>query len=354
MKKLIAMLLALAMVLSFAACSNEAENEEPNEGNESNSEVEGGNEAEAPATYTLGMGIVVNPESTTDGNAQIDATVAVVVLDAEGKIADVEIDCAQTALNTVEFPADLTTVDVRSKAEKKEDYGMAAIMGVPEWYVQVDALEEVLVGMTAEEVAAIELVESNGHMVATDETIYAACTMNMTDFVEAVVKACNDEYAKEFTSDAWTLGLGVNTAVLESTAATANANGTAALYTNFAGVVTDAEGKILATLCDMIQPTVTFDATGAVVEIKADLRSKKELKEDYGMAAVMGVPEWYVQAKAFEDFTLGLTGEEVASIETTTNDHNYVVAADETLYAGCTIQISEFMSTVAKACVNAQ
>lgn len=353
MKKLIAMLLALAMVLSFAACSND---EEPadDDNNQSNVEVENPDEGdEDEATYTLGMGVVVNTGSTTDGNAQVDATVAVVVLDAEGKIVDVEIDCAQTVLNTTEFPADLTTVDVRSKAEKKEDYGMAAIMGVPEWYVQVDALEEVLVGMTGEEVAAIELVESNGHMVATDETIYAACTMNMTDFVEAVTKACNDEYAKEFTASEWNLGLGVNTSVLESTAATADANGTAALYTNFAGVVLDAEGKVIVALCDMIQPTVDFDATGAIVAVKEDLRTKKELKEDYGMAAIMNVPEWYVQAKAFEDFIVGLTGEEVAGIETTTNEHDYVVAADETLYAGCTIQISEFMSTVAKACTNA-
>lgn len=353
MKKLLAMLLALVMVLSFAACSNEDAPVDENPSSESEAETPVDEDpvdeepADTAATYTLGMGVHVSTGSSADGNAQVDATVAVVVLDAEGKIVDIEIDCAQTKLNTVEFP-DLTTVDVRSKAEKKEDYGMAAVMGVPEWYVQVDALEEVLVGMTAEEVAAIELIEHNGHNVAlNDETIYAACTMDLTGFKAAIAKACADEYAKEFTADSFELSLGVLTDVSESTAATADAEGVARLYTNFAGVVTDANGAVLAVLCDMIQPTVNFDATGAITATKEDLRTKKELGFDYNMVTYGGaIAEWFEQTLAVEEYFVGMTAADIEALEL--YDHNGHMTF-EAIVASCTMNVNEFQATVLKA-----
>lgn len=354
MKKLLAMLLALVMVLSFAACSNndapvdedpssESEASNPEENNDPVDEEP----VDTAATYTLGMGVNVSTGSSADGNAQVDATVAVVVLDAEGKIVDIEIDCAQTKLNTVEFP-DLTTVDVRSKAEKKEDYGMAAVMGVPEWYIQVDALEEVLVGMTAADVEAIELVEHNGHQVAlNNETIYAACTMDLTGFKAAIAKACADEYAKEFTAESFELGLGVLTDVSESTAATADAEGVAKLYTNFAGVVTDADGVVLAVLCDMIQPTVNFDAAGAITGAKEDLRTKKELKYDYNMVTYGGaIAEWFEQTLAVEEYLVGMTAADIEALEL--YDYNGHMTF-EAIVASCTMNVNEFQATVLKA-----
>ena len=55
------------------------------------------------------------------------------------------------------------------------------------------------------------------------------------------------------------------------------------------------------------------------------------------------------QAKAFEEYVVGKTGEEVAAIETVENDHGYSVAADEALYASCTIQITGMMAVIAQA-----
>ncbi len=364
MKKLLALLLALVMVLSFAACSNNDEPVDDQSNSESESENTSSENNEEPvdtaASYKLGMGISVSTASSKEGTAQVDATVAVVVLDEEGKIVKCELDCAQTALNTAEFPADLTAVEVRSKQEKKEDYGMAAIMNTREWYVQADAFAEAVVGMTGAEVEAIEtVVNDGGHNVAVDETLLAACTMDITGFKAAIVKACNDEYAKEFTADSFTLGLGVNTDVSESTAASADANGVAKLYTNFAGVVVAEDGTILADLIDVIQPQIEFDASGAIVTVSADydasFRTKKELKNDYNMVTYGGaIAEWMDQATAFETYVTGMTADQVAAIELTTNDHGYSVAVDEALTAGCTIQITEFMSTLAKAFANAR
>ena len=61
------------------------------------------------------------------------------------------------------------------------------------------------------------------------------------------------------------------------------------------------------------------------------------------------IAEWDAQSDAFSKYVVGKTAEEVAAIETTTNDHGYAVAADEALYAGCTMQISGMMEFVAQA-----
>ena len=85
MKKLLALLLALVMVLSFAACSG---NDEPvvdeNNSEETSSEEQSNTEDPAPVaeTYKLGMGIVVSTKSSKEAQAQVDATVAVVVTDS--------------------------------------------------------------------------------------------------------------------------------------------------------------------------------------------------------------------------------------------------------------------------------
>lgn len=357
MKKLLALLLALVMVLSFAACNNQPADDQSESQSESESESQ--SEVSEPettaASYKLGMGVSVSTKSSKAGNAQVDATVAAVVLDAEGKIVAADLDVAQNILAITDGVVDGATFDARTKKEKKEDYGMKGVSPIgKEWYEQADAFCQFVIGKTGAEVAALETKEENGHNVAVDETLYAGCTMDITAFVDAFTKACNDEYAREFTADEFTLGLSaVSTVDSETASATADANGKAYMYTEFAAVAVDKDGKILAALIDSIQPKITFDTKGEIVEA-AFKGTKKELKEDYGMAAIMGVPEWYIQATAFEDFITGLTGDEVANLETKQNDHGYNVAADETLYAGCTIQITGYMESVAKAVANAK
>ena len=78
--------------------------------------------------------------------------------------------------------------------------------------------------------------------------------------------------------------------------------------------------------------------------------TKMELGDDYGMVAYgNAIAEWDAQSKAFSEYVVGKTAAEVAAIETTENDHGYSVAADETLYASCTIQITGMMAVIAQA-----
>ena len=126
-----------------------------------------------------------------------------------------------------------------------------------------------------------------------------------------------------------------NKAQLDSTAAT---------------VVLDAEGKIVLCRIDCAQNAM--DVTDGFLTLGGDYRTKMEKGADYGMAGVSPIgAEWDAQAKAFEEYVVGLTGEEVANMETQlVNDHN--ISTDEALLAGCTMDITDMKEAVAKACAD--
>ena len=356
MKKLLALLLALVMVLSFAACNNQPADDQSESQSESESESQSeASESETTAaSYKLGMGVSVSTKSSKAGNAQVDATVAAVVLDAEGKIVAADLDVAQNKLAITDGVVDGATFDARTKKEKKEDYGMKGVSPIgKEWYEQAEAFCQFVIGKTGAEVAALETKEENGHNVAVDETLYAGCTMDITAFVDAFSKACNDDGAREFTADEFKLGLSAISTVSEATSATAEEDGKANMYTEFAAVAVDKDGKLLADVIDTIQPKITFDAKGEIVEAKFD-GTKRELKDGYGMRNSSSIAkEWFEQASAFEAYVIGKTADEVKAIETV-ESNNHMVPTDEALLAGCTMQITGYMESVAKAMANAQ
>ena len=80
MKKLLMAVFALCAVLGLAACGDKE------------------------ADYKLGMGVEVSTSSSTNataekaGNAQVDATVAAVVVDKDGKIVACRLDAVQNKI----------------------------------------------------------------------------------------------------------------------------------------------------------------------------------------------------------------------------------------------------------------
>lgn len=134
----------------------------------------------AAAEYTLGMGVSLSTASSKEGNAQVDATVAAVVLDAEGKIVACRVDCAQSKMDITDGEVD-TAKEFKTKMELGPDYGMtvASPIGV-EWDAQSAAFSAYVVGMNGEEVAALETQEHNGHQISVDETLLASCSMDIT------------------------------------------------------------------------------------------------------------------------------------------------------------------------------
>jgi hypothetical protein len=350
MKKILAFALILCMALTMIAC--------------------GAKEAE----YKLGMGVVVKMDSSKTGNAQVDATVATVVTDADGKIVLCRIDVAQNKMNVTDGAVD-TALTFKTKMELGDDYNMAKygkpnVEGgtVKEWYEQTKAFEAYVVGKTAAEVKAIETKEVNAHQIAVDEALLnAGCTMQITEFKDAVVKACEDAQGMSFKAVAgtFTLGVAAKSTAAESVAPTAEKDGTVAMYTDFAASVV-VDGKIVATLNDAIQPKITVNTAGEVTpnEFKG---TKRELKEDYNMVKFGSnldnngdgkVLEWYVQSAAFSNYVVGKTGAEVAGMKTvaaTQGSVGYMISADaDLLAAGCTIQIGAICAVVAQSVTNAR
>ncbi len=364
MKKILALVLCLCMALCAVACTGNENPENP----------------ENPATeaeYKLGMGIVVDMSESATGTAQVDATVATVVTDADGKIVSCRIDVAQNKMAVADGAVD-TAAEFQTKMEKGDAYGMAAALNygmdwngdgvVKEWYDQAKAFEAYVVGKTVSEVEAIATkeVEGKGYIIPADDALLSAgCTIQVTDFIEAVAKACKDEQGVSFTTAAtFTLGVAAKTTAAESTAATADTEGVVKMYTDFAASVV-ADGKILASLNDAIQPQIKVNTAGEVTpaEFKG---TKRELKDAYGMAPALGygmdwngdgkVLEWYLQSLEFSKFVVGKTAADVEAMATKeVEGKGYIISADDALLsAGCTIQITSIKTVVAQSVKNAR
>ena len=354
MKKIITLLLCLCVVLGLVACG------------------------ETEATYKLGMGVVVDLNSSTTNTAQVDATVATVVLDADDKIVTCRIDAVQNKMDVTNGAVN-TAATFQTKMEKGAAYGMgqAEITDanrwmdnngdgiVKEWDAQAKAFEAYVVGKTATQIAAMETQLVNGHNISTDEALLTAgCTIQIGDFRDAVVKACEDAQGMEFTTaKTFTLGVAATSFVDSATvAATATENGTVAMYSDFACAVV-ADGVVLASLNDAIQPKITMTVAGEIAT-KEFTGTKRELKEDYHMAAFGQsmdwngdgiVKEWYLQSMAFSNYVVGKTAAQIADIATQEIPSGYVIATDDALLsAGCTIQITGIKAVVAKSANNAR
>ena len=353
MKKLLAMLLALVMVLSFAACGTEEtpvdpEVENPSEGEETPVEPE--EPAVTEATYTLGLGTVVS-QNTDKG--QVNATFAAVVTDAEGTIVAIDLDVAQsTAKKTDAGVFTAEDFDDRTKTEKEFDYNMAGASPISkEWFEQMAAFEAWAIGKTIDYIVGVETVESNGHQVAANEAdLYAGCTMDITAFQAAVADSVNS--TTEFTTaEEFTLGLGVVTTCTVAEA-TAEKDGSVQMYSDYAAVVV-AGDVVLAARLDAIQP-----AFGLLVDntltAKEDLRSKYQLKEAYNMIVASPIQaEWYVQADAYCAYVAGKTAADLEAIELVEVNNHMVAANEADLYAGCTMQVNSYIAATVKAINNA-
>ena len=346
-KKILAMLLCVCMVVALAAC--------------------GAKQSE----YKLGMGVVVNMDSSAENNAQVDATVAAVVTDASGKIVACRIDVAQNKMNVADGAVDPAQT-FKTKMELGPDYGMAGNPystdnngdgKVLEWDEQAKAFESYVVGKTADEIDAMTTQEANGHQISTDDALLSAgCTIQIDDFKNAVVKACRDEQGMSFKAGSdFTLGVAAKTTAEESTAATADEDGVVKMYSDFAAAVM-VDGKIVAALNDAIQPNITISANGEIVDT-AFKATKRELKEDYGMAGNPyssdnngdgKVLEWYEQSAAFSSYVVGKTADDVANMKTQEVEGHVISAEEDLLNAGCTIQISSICAVMAQAANNAR
>ena len=316
--------------------------------------------------YKLGMGVIVGLNSSKTGTAQVDATVAVVVLDKDGKIVDCKIDAAQNVASLTDGAFSFTKLE-KTKAELGYDYNMAKYGKnqdrngdgkVLEWFEQAAAFEAWCIGKTVDEIANMATqTQDDGYVISNDEALLSAgCTIQITDFRDAVVKACNDEQGATFsTVGKITLGVAATSYDSESAAAEGDTEGSIKMYTDF-GATALVDGKIVAALNDAIQPEIKFNVDGEITA-KTFKGTKRELKEDYNMSkwghSLVGnetVAEWYLQSAAFSKYVVGKTPAEVMAIPTQVASNGYIISGDDALLsAGCTMSIDAIMAVVAKS-----
>lgn len=336
MKKILAVALTLALILTLAACGG----------------------SEKTAEYKLGLGAVVSMDSSSDKTedkdalAQFDTTCATVVLDKDGKIVAADLDTAQTKVSVADGKLlNLDSVNLSTKKELKENYAMKDYSGIgKEWYEQAAAYAEKMIGKTVEDVKALELNEKGA---PTDADLSAVCTMNVSDFNAAIVAACEDAQAKTFTASAdFKLGLDVDVSVDSSKDYDADkeTNATVQVDAAFAATVVDADGKVISALLDEVQPKVQIDNDGKVAS-KTYTNTKRHLKEDYNMKTYAPdcIAEWYVQGKALTDYVEGKTADEIKAIKTEDDR-----PTDADLSASVTIKIGSYQAVLAQAITNAK
>ena len=193
-----------------------------------------------------------------------------------------------------------------------------------------------------------------------DTRLSSSCEYALSGFMAAVVKACNDDQAQSFkTAGEFKLGVAAKTAATDSKAATADADGVVAMYTDFGAAVVGADGKILAALTEAIQPKIAINNLGEIVD-KTFVDTKRVLKSGYGMEGKVDnngdgvMKEWFQQADAYAKYAVGKTGAELKGMETELVNNHYISKDKALLSAGCTIQITGICAVVAQSVTNAR
>ena len=288
----------------------------------------------------------VSATESEEGTAKYDITVAVVAVDDAGVIRACRLDSVGA---TVTFDAsgaitsDLTA-PVLTKNELGADYGMVAWGGaIAEWDAQAAALCDFAIGKTVEELKSGAIDETGRAPAGSD--LASSATIYLGGYVSAIEAAVNN--AQPLGAQAGDdLALAIVNSLGKSAAATADAEGTAQLYTTVA-VITSRDGVITSCLIDAVQANVNFDAVGVITsDLSAPMPTKNELGADYGMVAWGGaIAEWNEQAASFAAYITGKTAADVAGIAV----DEKTTPTEEDLRTSVTIKIGDFQKLIEKA-----
>ncbi|NLZ92791.1 MAG: hypothetical protein GX922_02045 [Firmicutes bacterium] len=125
--------------------------------------------------------------------------------------------------------------------------------------------------------------------------------------------------------------------------------------TTMAAVAIDADGKVVDVIIDTAQTKVTFDADMKVTNRDAELKTKVEKKEEYGMKKVSTIDkEWYEQIAELEKWMVGKTLDEIKGLKVKERDASHKAVPDvPELTSLVTITVEGYLEAVEKAFANA-
>ena len=311
-------------------------------------------------TVKLGMGVVsafgsqTDADGETNGAGDVNTTVVAVLVDDSGKIVKADVDTAQIKMGWTAEGVGVDAANVKSKYELGTEYNMAAYgkkhdgsEGQPkEWFEQADAFAATVAGKTLDEVKA--MVGADGY--TTGDLATAGCTINVAGIMTALEEAVNTAAeSKASAKDVLNIGVVTTTSVKD---AVEDTDGVAEAYTHVVAVAKNDKGEVTAAKTDAVQAKMTFNATGASTLAATEAQTKRDLGENYGMAAYgkkhdgsEGQPkEWFEQADAFDAALVGLTADKFATLM---DADGY--GTGDLATAGCTIGLDEMVEAATKA-----
>ena len=337
MKKLFALILAVAMLCTLCACGAEKPAADDNNG---------GNNTPAE-TLKFGAAVYIpnltgaDATEEANGKGQIDITMAAVSIDKDGKIVDVAIDTAQ---NKIAFTLDgkaIANDGFKTKYELGADYNMKPASAIgKEWNEQQDAFRSVIKGKTLAEVKALVVEETTK---GTEEVVNAGCTMKIAGYVAAVEKAFANAKESNVTANDTVKVTAVSSQSVAD--ATEDKAGKSQVDTTIFFSAVNAEGKVVACVTDCVQAKFAFDLTGKSTTNTTDaVKSKLELGNDYNMKPASPIgKEWFEQAAAFDALCIGKTATEIQALLADGGK-----GTEDVINAGCTMKIGDMVAAAAK------
>ena len=196
MKKLSCVILggALAAALALTACGANA-GSGTGSGSMGMSESTGTAQSSqngGNAAWRTGLGVLTEASASGD-TSKVNTITAVVVLDGEGKVADVTLDEMELSLSADSSGGITLPSDLRTKRQKGSSYPLAAVSSLEKgWAEQADAFGRWLTGKTPDEVRDIKTDEDGR---PADADLLSGCTIAVDGSRDAILRAC--ENAKE-------------------------------------------------------------------------------------------------------------------------------------------------------------
>ena len=344
MKKISLILVALLLVSLFTGCAGTPVIYYTDCTCPAGSHTNTPNAGTAEGAVKTGLAIVAGVGKSENAKvADYDVTVVAVTVDDKGVIQDCIIDSVGAKVNfdaTGTVTSDLKA-QILTKNELGDNYGMKKAGAKYEWYEQAAALAAYAKGKTVAELKKGAVNESGK---AADADLATTATIYLGGYVAAIEKAvANAQHLGAQAGD--TLKLAVTNAVDSSVSATADKAGTAQLDCN-AVALTEKDGVITSCVLDAVQAKVSFDNKGVIsTDLKAQILTKNELKEDYNMKKYGATYEWYEQAASFAKYVTGKTPAAVAGIAV----NEKTVPTDADLATSVTIAVGGFQTLIAKA-----
>lgn len=147
------------------------------------------------------------------------------------------------------------------------------------------------------------------------------------------------------TEGAATAGYSVYTYLSSSADASADKDGKVEVNSYIAYTAVGEDGVVFKAGLDAAQTRIAFDKTGTIspdIDLSASVETKNETGADYGMKANSKIgKEWDEQAKAFSDWTVGKTLEDVANAAVTDGKFS-----DADLVTSVTVTAENFQKTM--------